>query len=149
MKIWFQNRRYKCKRQLSDKPLDSSNGMATSPEPETAASTPLRNKMTDDSIIAPSAGGSESEEQMIYHHDLHHQQHSVLPPYSTLYHQNPAALTYGNSYHHQDMNYPVSGPPPSEPASYYALMGSNSGNVGSAGGQAFHQHSFSSSVRAW
>uniref|UniRef100_A0A0P6G048 Homeobox protein Nkx-2.5 n=1 Tax=Daphnia magna TaxID=35525 RepID=A0A0P6G048_9CRUS len=158
VKIWFQNRRYKCKRQLSEKPLDS-NSITTSPEPGTAT-TPIR-KMAEDSIVSSTGLGtpSEAEESILYQHsahDPHLQQHPVLPPYSTLYshQQHPAtsALTYGSApssyHHHQDMAYSGT---PAETAGYYALMGGNVGNNVSGGGagQNFHQHSFSSSVRAW
>lgn len=141
MKIWFQNRRYKCKRQLSDKPLDSSNGMIDSPE--TTATTPIR-KMAEDNIMSTAVVSTETEEAIVYHHD---QPHPVLPPYSTLYNQHPApsAVNYAPTYHHhQDLAY-SSAPVDS---GYYALMASNPANVGNAG-QGFHQHSFSSSVRAW
>lgn len=114
--------------------------MAASPEP-----TPLR-KMADEAIMTSAVASTEPEEAVIYHHD---QQHPVLPPYSTLYNQHPApsTLTYGSapSYHHQDVAY--SGAPVE--SGYYALMGTNSANVGGTGQAGFHQHSFSSSVRAW
>lgn len=163
VKIWFQNRRYKCKRQLSDKPLDSSNSIATSPEPGTAT-TPLR-KMTEDTMITSTGvvgTPSEPEESILYQHTSNdplvqqQQQHPVLPPYSTLYsHQqhHPSSSGYSNvpsSYHHhQDMGYSGA---PAESSGYYTLMGGNGvNNVSAAGvaGQNFHQHSFSSSVRAW
>ncbi|KAI9554207.1 hypothetical protein GHT06_019479 [Daphnia sinensis] len=158
VKIWFQNRRYKCKRQLSEKPLDS-NSITTSPEPGTAT-TPTR-KMAEDSIISSNGLGtsSETEESILYQHsahDPHLQSHPVLPPYSTLYshqqHPTTPALTYGNTpssyHHHQDMAYSGT---PADTAGYYALMGGNVGNnvSGGSAGQNFHQHSFSSSVRAW
>lgn len=112
--------------------------MATSPEP----TTPLR-KMSDEILMT--SASTETEEAVIYHH--HDQQHPVLPPYSTLYNQHPAPSTYGSapSYHHQEVTY--SGPPVE--SGYYALMGTNSANVGATGQPGFHQHSFSSSVRAW
>lgn len=148
MKIWFQNRRYKCKRQLSDKPMDSTSGMVPSPETE-SMTTPLR-KMTDESNITSVSAPETEEPNMIYHHhDLHQQQDPILPPYSTLYnHQNSTAtLPYSGtpSYHQQDMSYHGTGAP-GEAASYYALMG---GSNATGAGQPFHQHSFTSSVRAW
>ncbi|XP_046651797.1 homeobox protein Nkx-2.3-like [Daphnia pulicaria] len=159
VKIWFQNRRYKCKRQLSDKPLDSSNSIATSPEPGTAT-TPIR-KMAEDSMISSSGvvgTPSEAEESILYQHSANdplqqQQQHPVLPPYSTLYNhqQHPSSSAYSNNvpssyHHHQDMGYSGA---PAESAGYYLMGGGNAGNSGVVAGQNFHQHSFSSSVRAW
>ena len=119
--------------------------------------------MAEDSMISSTGvvgTPSEAEETILYQHSVtdplqqQQQQHPVLPPYSTLYNhqQHPSSSAYSNvpsSYHHhQDMGYSGA---PAESAGYYALMGGNAGNNvnGGVAGQNFHQHSFSSSVRAW
>jgi hypothetical protein len=119
--------------------------------------------MTEDTMITSTGvvgTPSEPEESILYQHTandplVQQQQHPVLPPYSTLYshQQHPSSSGYSNvpsSYHHhQDMSYSGA---PAESSGYYTLMGGNGvNNVSAAGvaGQNFHQHSFSSSVRAW
>jgi hypothetical protein len=119
--------------------------------------------MAEDSMISSSGvvgTPSEADESILYQHSANdplqqqqQQQHPVLPPYSTLYNhqQHPSSSAYSNNvpssyHHHQDMGYSGA---PVESAGYYLMGGGNAGNSGVVAGQNFHQHSFSSSVRAW
>lgn len=163
VKIWFQNRRYKCKRQLTDKPLESGVSVATSPETPSVNENSMH-KLADESInsigSATSAGplghrhqvSIENDEPVVMSNGVPYQDSqqpaSGLPPYSSLYNPPPMPYASGTGYNHQEMSYacPVSAPP-AESSGYYGLVGNSGSNVSSA--QSFHQHSFSSSVRAW
>lgn len=148
MKIWFQNRRYKCKRQLSDKPLDGSgaNEMTTclSATPPPLVDEPTAPMMhadkTDDIIISANEDALMLPEQAQQPEPVVYGQQQQLPPYSTLY-GNAVTNPYGG-YGGQDLNYITSGGTMDPSTNYYPANSSS-----------FHhqQHGFSSSasVRAW
>ena len=135
MKIWFQNRRYKCKRLLQDKSLQSDVTSSTQGPPSATLTPPPVDSSTHAKLLMKDGCPTSTTLDLdaVIEADGRYDASpsaSVLPPYSTL----PYNAAYGG-YH--DANYGVND------AAYY-----NSGGTYSfiTGGGPFHNFT---GVRAW
>lgn len=136
VKIWFQNRRYKCKRLLQDKSLQSDVTSSTQGPPSVTLSPPPVDSTPHGKTLVRDACPTSTtlDLDVVIAADGRYDASpsaSTLPPYSSL----PYNATYGG-YH--DANYGVND------AAYYANSGTTYSFI--TGSSPFHNFT---GVRAW
>ncbi|KAL8187515.1 UNVERIFIED_CONTAM: hypothetical protein K2H54_049931 [Gekko kuhli] len=153
VKIWFQNRRYKCKRQRQDKALELGGSTAGAPQHQQQP-PPLPPRRVAVPVLVrdgkPCLGGSQAYSAPYNAAAAASYPYNGFPNYA--YAGSPAAA-YGAGY---GCSYPAGsggGPAVQPPAGPYVNMGGFGGGGGGGGAQPLHQGaagpSCNQGIRAW